>query len=179
LTRRPDGVRAVLYHRAMRALAPMIALASSVALVLACTPRLDRSKLEAQIQADMATRGFALTGVTCPSTVLRKGVTFECTALDSNGTRAVFDVTATGNLQGDVTWKLRGRFEDMAVVGDRLEASLASRMGKAVDVTCPSKNIVIQKGVTFECDAKVGGKTMRFVFTAKTDQGDWDTKVQE
>ena len=144
-----------------------------------CTPRLDHQKLETEIQADMAGKGVALTGMSCPRVTLSKGAAFECSGLDSNGTRAAFDVTASGDAKGDVTWKLHGKFENMQVVGDRLEQSLATRMGQPVDVTCPSKNIVIQKGVTFECDAKVGAKTMKFVFTAKSDQGDWDTKVVE
>jgi hypothetical protein len=159
----------------MRALPPLLV----AVLAAACSPRLDHQKLESDIQADMATKGVALSNVSCPRATLSKGTTFQCMATDSNGTNAVFDVTASGDAKGDVTWKMRGKFENMAVVGDRLEQSLSTRMGQAVDVSCPSKNIVIQKGVTFECSAKVGAKTMKFVFTAKSDQGDWDTKVQE
>jgi hypothetical protein len=149
------------------------------ALAVGCTARVDHQKLEADIQTGMAAKGVALTEMTCPRAVLAKGATFLCTGLDSNGTRAVFDVTARGDAKGDVTWNLHGKFENMAVVGDRLETSLSARMGQPVDVTCPSKNIVIQQGVTFVCNAKVGPKTMTFVFTAKSDQGDWDTKVQD
>jgi Domain of unknown function (DUF4333) len=159
----------------MRA-APLLLLS---VLAAGCTPRLDRQKLEMDIQNDMAAKGVPIGNISCPSVTLSKGTTFQCTGTDSNGTNAVFDVTASGDAKGDVTWKMRGKFENMAVVGDHLEQSLSTRMGQPVDVTCPSKNIVIQKGVTFECSAKVGTKTMRFVFTAKSDQGDWDTKVLE
>lgn len=159
----------------MRVLSPLLL----IVLAAGCTPRLDHQKLETDIQTDMAGKGVALTNMSCPSVALSKGTTFQCTGTDSNGTAAVFDVTASGDAKGDVTWKLRGKFENMAVVGDHLEQSLSQKLGQPVDVTCPSKNIVIQKGVTFECLARVGPKTMRFVFTAKSDQGDWDTKVVE
>ena len=158
----------------MRVLLPAFA----VALAIGCTPRLDHEKLETDIQTGMAAKGVALTEMSCPSVRLSKGTVFQCTGLDSNGTHAVFDVTASGDAKGNVTWKLHGKFENMAVVGDRLETSLSARMGKPVDVTCPSKNIVIQQGVTFVCSAKVGDKTMNFVFTARSDQGDWETKVE-
>jgi len=143
-----------------------------------CTPHLDHEKLEKMIDSEMTAKGVTMTGVTCPTVALSKGATFECTGVDSNGTHAIFDVTASGDAKGDVTWKLRGKFENMAVVGDRLEQSLSARMGQPVDVVCPSKSVVIQKGVTFQCDAKLGAKTTSFVFTAKSDEGDWDTKVQ-
>ncbi len=139
---------------------------------------LDAQKLAADIQADMAAKGVAVTGTTCPKVILAKGTTFQCMGQDSNGTRAVFDVMASGDEKGDVTWKLEGKFENMQVVGDRLEKSLSSVARQPVDVTCPSRNILIRQGVTFECDAKVGAKSRRYIFTAKSDQGDWDTKVQ-
>ncbi|HEY8088238.1 MAG TPA: DUF4333 domain-containing protein [Polyangiaceae bacterium] len=157
---------------------PVLLLALGV-LPAGCGPRLDRQKLGTDIENDMAQKGVTLTGVTCPQAKLEKGTTFQCTGADSDGTPAIFDVTATGDSKGTVTWKLRGKFENMQVVGDRLEKSLSTRMNQPVDVTCPSKNILIAKGVTFECDATVGGgKTMKFVFTAQSDQGDWTSKVQ-
>jgi hypothetical protein len=160
-----------------RAATLTIAVPFAAAVAAGCTPRLDRHKLESEIQSDMEAKGVPLSGLTCPEVMLSAGKTFECTAADSNGTHAVFDVTATGDRKGSVSWKMRGKFENMAVVGDRLEQSLSASQKQPVDVVCPSKNFVIQTGVTFECDAKVGARTKRFVFTAGSDQGDWSSKV--
>jgi len=150
--------------------------------IVCCTPRLDHKKLEDQIAHELGQKGLEVADVSCPASAsLTKGAKFECTGKDSNGTAATFDVTATGDAAGTVTWELRGRYENMEVVGDKLEEGLSKRTGMPVDVTCPRKNIIIKKGVTFGCDATVGNpgatKIMKYTFTAQSDTGDWDVKL--
>jgi hypothetical protein len=157
-----------------RAVVTLLALAT---LSAGCKPRLDQKKLENEIQSTLAAKKIDVTAVSCPATMLTKDAKFECTATDANGSQAIFDVTVT-DPKGTVSWKLRGKFENMQVVGDNLEQGLSKRMGQPVDVTCPSKNVIIQKGVTFECSATAGPKTITYVFTAQSDQGDWDTQLK-
>jgi Domain of unknown function (DUF4333) len=158
-------------------------LLAAALVVVACTPRLDHKKLEEQIEKGLAAKGVEATGVTCPEGVkLTKGATFQCTGKDSNGTQATFDVAASGDATGTVSWQLHGLWENMDVVGDRLEQGLSKKSGMPVDVQCPHKNIIIQKGVTFSCNAMVqaptGTKTLKYTFTAQSDTGDWDVKLQ-
>jgi hypothetical protein len=154
-----------------------IAITACLATLCAgCAQPLDQKKLEGEIQSSLAAKGVDVTSVTCPPTMLKKGTTFECVVQDANGTKGIFDVTATDS-KGGVSWNLRGKFENMEKVGDLLEEGLSKKAGQVVDVQCPKKNIIIQKGVTFECTTKVGDKMTKYVFTAKTDDGDWDAKL--
>src|SRR5580693_4849808 len=91
---------------------------ASAVLFLGCTPMSDPEKLESSIQGDLTAKGVTLSGMKCPRVKLRQGTIFQCAATDSNGTPVMFDVTASGDSAGTVSWKLRGKIEDMQVVGD-------------------------------------------------------------
>jgi hypothetical protein len=67
---------------------------------------------------------------------------------------------------GDVAWQLEGKYMDMKVLGDNLEAKISKASNnQPVDVTCPSKNILIAKGAAFTCDVMVGMSATKIVFT--------------
>jgi hypothetical protein len=138
----------------------------------------DHKKLETEIQADTLKQGLNLASVSCPeSKVMREGNKFVCTCTDKNGTPGAFDVEIV-NLSGRVEWKLRGKFMNMRIVGDSLEAMLSKKLNQVVDVVCPSENILIKKDVSFTCSVKVGSKGEQITLTAKADDGSaWDEKL--
>ena len=69
---------------------------------------LDTSKLEGQIQTELAKRtGVGIEKVDCPGSVeARKGDRFTCTATTARKERVVVQVTQD-NSEGAVTWRVR------------------------------------------------------------------------
>ena len=154
-----------------------LSLVVAAGLVAACTRTIDHAELETDIQKDTATKGVNLTKVTCPEgKQLKEGTKFACTCTDKKGTTGTFDVEAVNGSR--VEWKLRGKFMNMSIVGDSLEANLGKKLNQVVDVVCPAENILIKKGVSFSCDVKVGAELDQITLTAKDDDGgSWDEKI--
>jgi hypothetical protein len=138
----------------------------------ACTQKtIDHKDLEEQIQQGMASKGVPLTKVSCPDgEVMTKGTKFTCSGVDKNGTTGLFDITTDS--AGDLGWKLRGKYVNMMVVGDRLEADLSKKLHQAVDVVCPSESVIIKKGLTFTCDVKVGAEMDKITLVVNDENGD-------
>jgi len=152
------------------------------AAVVACTPKLDQKKLEGEIQAHATEKLVDVKAVTCPEVELKKDSKFECTLEDNGGTKGTIDCVVTGDEKNPVTWTLRGEIENLEVVGDVLEKGLSQKENMPVDVQCPKKGILVQKGVSFTCKAVVGNpgetKTINYSFVAGSDKGDWQITKQ-
>jgi hypothetical protein len=142
---------------------------AACAFALAACKNIDEKELENKIRNDMANQGLKLVSVTCPpGKPLRDGTRFDCQCTDERGTQSRVHIEAVNN--HEVAWKLENKFMRMNILGDGLEARLSKRLGKVVDVKCPSDNILIKKGVSLTCDVKVGDKDDKITLTAKDDE---------
>jgi Domain of unknown function (DUF4333) len=66
----------------------------------------------------------------------------------------------------------------MKVLGDQLEAKISKASNnQPVDVTCPSKNILVAKGATFTCDVTVGASAAKIVFDCTNNDGTLEYKI--
>jgi hypothetical protein len=157
----------------------VLAFVAVLGVAAACRPPpLDTKKAEDAIRTELKAKGVTLVSVTCPSGIaLKTGTTFQCTAQDDQGTTGVFDMTVKDD-KGDIAWQLEGKYMDMKVLGDNLEGRISKASNnKVVDVTCPSKNILVAKGTTFTCDILVGTSAAKIVFTSANNEASLDYKI--
>src|SRR5437660_1107330 len=101
--------------------------------ILACG-KVSHTKVEQSIKDKLAAKGVGITSVTCPDRPIKKGDTFDCDGVDSDGQKLSFHVEQT-DAQGSVDWKLDGMIINMQSVGDSIEKTV----GTAADVQCPNK----------------------------------------
>jgi hypothetical protein len=152
----------------------------AAACALAACQTIDQKKLETGILDDTTNQGIKLASVSCPSGMpLREGTRFDCSCVDARGTTGSFSVWVA-NGHGRVEWKLRNKYMNMRILGDSLEARISKRLGKVVDVKCPSDNVLVKTGVSLSCDVQIGAKDDRLTLVAKNDEGtDWSEQFVE
>jgi len=147
-------------------------------LVFGCGSRIDGKKLEGLIRDGMAAKGVTMATVACPDGLtVKKDQTFTCTGKDEAGTDATFDCALKNDT--DVEWKLRGKFENMQTVAQGLAEKLGTAGQPAQGVKCPTKNLLVKKGITFSCEVPVAGEQRKMVFTCTDDDGTWETKLAD
>jgi hypothetical protein len=142
------------------------------ALVLGCG-KLDDKKIEASVQAELASKGVKLKVFDCPEgRPLQKGDKFDCSGVDQDGRALTFHVEQMDDA-GNVNWKMEGVIIDEAKFGDRIEAE----GGKAADVQCPSKVLIVKKGDVITCPVIINGEEHTIEITLTNDEGkvSWKT----
>jgi hypothetical protein len=134
--------------------------------ILACG-KVQHGKVEQSIKDKLATKGMALTSLTCPDRPIKKGDTFDCDGVDSDGQKLTFHVEQTDDT-GSVDWKLDGMIINKQKIGDSIEKSV----GAAADVRCPEKTVVMKVGESFTCDLHIGAQMKHVELTLTNDKGD-------
>ena len=135
--------------------------------------KLDDKKIEASVQAELASKGVKLKIFDCPEgRPLKKGDTFECSGVDQDGRALTFHVEQMDD-SGNISWKMEGLIIDQAKLGDSIEA----KVGKTADVQCPSKTLIVKIGETFTCPVMINGEKHSVRITLTNDKGDvtWTT----
>ncbi len=141
--------------------------------ILACG-KIQHAKVEQSIRDKLATKGLALTSLTCPDRPIKKGDTFDCDGTDSDGQHLTFHVEQTDD-KGNVDWKLDGMIINKAKIGDSIEKTV----GAAADVRCPEKTVVMKVGESFTCDVHVGSQVKKVDLTLSNDKGDVTWKIKD
>jgi hypothetical protein len=141
--------------------------------ILACG-KIQHAKVEQSIRDKLATKGLALTTLTCPDRPIKKGDTFDCNGTDSDGQALTFHVEQTDE-KGAVDWKLDGMIINKAKIGDSIEKTV----GAAADVRCPEKTVVMKVGESFTCDVHVGSQVKKVDLTLTNDKGDVTWKIKD
>lgn len=126
----------------------------AVSLVLiGCTPTLDHTKVETQLQADISQQqGMTLKSISCPKNVaVAATATFTCTGkLTSLGT---FPIAVTQADKGAITWKIPNSKGMLNL--DELEANvqeaIASEIGTQTKIDCGGSYRVNKPGDRFDC----------------------------
>jgi hypothetical protein len=139
--------------------------------ILACG-KIQHAKVEQSIKDKLATKGMALTSLTCPDRPIKQGDKFDCDGTDSDGQKLTFHVEQT-DAQGSVDWKLDGMIINKQKIGDSIEKSV----GAAADVRCPEKTVVMKVGESFTCDLHIGAQMKKVQLTLTNDQGDVSWKI--
>jgi hypothetical protein len=139
---------------------------------LAAGCNIDHSKVEDSIRQGLKEKGVNLKSVDCPADRrIKKGDTFDCTGVDEGGQHLVFTVTQGDG--GNVNWKLDGMIINQAKLGDSIE----HKVGKAADVKCPEKTVILKPGQSFTCDVDVDGKTHKVLITLQDKEGNVAWKI--
>ena len=141
--------------------------------ILACG-KVQHGKVEQSIRDKLATSGVALTSLTCPDRPIKKGDTYDCDGVDSDGQKLSFHVEQMDD-RGTVDWKMDGIIIDKQKIGDSIEQTV----GAAADVRCPAKTVVMKVGESFTCDLHVGGQMRHVDLTLKDDKGNVSWKIKE
>ncbi len=141
--------------------------------VLACG-KVSHAKVEQSIKDKLASKGVALTSLTCPDRPLKKGDKFDCDGVDSDGQKLTFHVEQTDD-KGTIDWKLDGMIINKAAIGDSIEKSV----GTAADVRCPNTSVILKVGESFTCDVQVGAQKHKVELTLTNDKGDVGWKIKD
>src|SRR5271167_2966945 len=99
-----------------------LALSASFALVGCCKgAHLDDTKIEGLIQTELQGKGVTMKSVDCPpDRPLKKGDSFTCSGVDSEGEALVFRVEQLDDA-GTISWKMDGMIINQKKVGDGIE----------------------------------------------------------
>ena len=141
--------------------------------ILACG-KVQHAKVEQSIRETVAAKGLALTSVTCPDRPIKKGDTFDCDGVDSDGQHLTFHVEQKDD-KGNVDWKLDGMMINKQKIGDSIEKAV----GAAADVRCPEKTVVMKVGESFTCDLHVGAQMKKVELTLTDDKGNVSWKIKD
>ncbi len=128
--------------------------------------KLDHGKIEKSIQAEVKAKGVDLTSVTCPSRPIKKGDTFDCDGVDTDGQKLVFHVDQTDD-KGSISWKLDGMIINQRKVGDDIE----KKVGATADVQCPEKAVILKVGESFTCDVVMADGKHKVTLTLSDSTG--------
>ena len=141
--------------------------------ILACG-KVQHGKVEQSIRDKLATKGMALTSLTCPDRPIKQGDKFDCDGVDSDGQKLTFHVEQTDSA-GSVDWKLDGMIINKQKIGDSIEKAV----GAAADVRCPEKTTVMKVGESFTCELHVGAQMKKVELTLTDDQGNVNWKIKD
>jgi len=145
----------------------------AAALLVACgawgcggaSPKLDTAPLERAIAATLLDRRQIHSTVTCPKEVPRKqGTVFTCVSHLAVGAYPVH-VTET-NSSGHVRYGSSSPLVilNIDLVQRAIERSILQQRRLRASVTCPSQ-VLQRAGITFTCEAAVGGRRYPFSVT--------------
>jgi Domain of unknown function (DUF4333) len=155
---------------------PVTAAAIATGLLIAAcgsaTPKLNGFKVERGIAQSILAQHRVDTLVRCPPGVpVQEGVTFTCTANLQVGSYPVSVVELDG--AGHVRWANARPLVilDIARVERSISDSIRAKRGLGSHVTCPAQ-VLQEAGVTFTCEANVGGRRYPFTVTEVDGHGD-------
>lgn len=158
-------------HLANRLTLALVAAASLFA--VGCGTKIDHAKVEDSIKKGLKDKNVTLKSVSCPEgRAAKTGDSFDCTGIDEGGQHLVFTVTQNDD-HGNIAWKLDGMIIDQAKIGDSIE----HKVGKAADVKCPGKTVILKPGQSFTCPVDVEGKTHSVLITLTDKDGNVSWKI--
>lgn len=155
----------------LRASFPVVSLALALG-VLACGKgKLDPDAMQSTIATALKTRDVTLKSITCPAREVKAGDSFDCDGVTDGDEKVAFKVEQKDD-QKNVSISY-GHVSNEAHLG----SEFAAKFGKGAAIKCPSKTVILKKGVTFSCDATFDNEPSKFEITVKDDKGNIGGKI--